>query len=328
MRRLHRLKRYASRNLVWLATALVLAIPVAVTGCYIVVAFNPSVKELPSVGAAVVMDSLESADDADYFKFTLGAEHGAVTVVTAGDTDTAGQVEATNGTPITEPCDRDSPRAPCVFSYHEDTAASAPNFGWIGRLAAGTYYVRVTSQRQATGSYEFRFATWDSGPEPPFTTEPTRLVISKDAATGPDYAAEGSIDEPGQIDYYALVLKRNFNTVTIMTSGATDTAGQVEVELRVPITKRCVGIRPEATPPCVWGSDEDIVTPNPERSTKFNSMAPSQNFIWEGKLATGTHYIRVTGPGGATGRYTLTVETADINCPVTADNPMGYYCDD
>lgn len=169
--------------------------------------------------------------------------------------------------------------------------------------------------------------------------EPTLLVISQAAATGPDYIAEGSIDSAGEVDYYALVLNLTFNTVTVMTSGTTDTAGQVETRQRVPVTMICDGERPEATPPCVWGVEADINTPNPERSEKFNSMEASKNFIWEGKLAgkddrrvnphsKGTYYIRVTGENGATGPYQLTVETVNISCPPTPEDPFGYMCDD
>ena len=318
------------RRVIRFATALVLAVPLALSGCSGATAVDPvdpTVLEIPPVGAAVAQDSLQSPEDEDYFAFTVDAEYGSVTVMTTGTTDTAGQVETADRTPVIESCDRDDPRPSCVFSYHADGPVS-PNFTWIGRLAAGTYYVRVTAQRQSAGNYEIRVATWGAAPEPPFAAAPMPLAISPDAAAGPDYFAEGSIDEPGQVDYYELVLNQTFNTVTIMTSGPTDTAGQVETELRVPITRVCVGIRPEAAPPCVWGSDADIDTPNPERSAKFNSMAASKNFMWEGKLATGTYHIRVAGQNGSTGSYALAVETANMSCPATPDNPFGYYCDD
>ena len=140
----------------------------------------------------------------------------------------------------------------------------------------------------------------------------TPLVISPNAAEGPDYIARGSIDGPADEHYFELVLKQTFNTVIVMTAGPTDTAGQVETKQRMPITMICEGIRPEAEPPCVWGSDGDIDTPNAERSAMFNSMAPSGNFIWEGKLAEGVYYIRVTGQNGSTGPYDLTVETNNM----------------
>ena len=57
-------------------------------------------------------------------------------------------------------------------------------------------------------------------------------------------------------------------------------------------------------------------------------MPASKNSVWEGSLGAGTYYIRVTGQCGATGRYELTVELANMECPPTAENPFGYYCDD
>ncbi len=155
---------------------------------------------------------------------------------------------------------------------------------------------------------------------------PTPLVISPDAATGPDYRAEGSIDGAEDIDYFELVLANDFNTVVVMTTGATDTAGQVEDQDRIPITTECRGERHEAEAPCVWGADANIDTPNPDRSWKFNTMAASNNFLWEGSLSTGTYYIRVTGENGSTGPYELTVELANAQCPPTPDDPFGYYC--
>ena len=112
-----------------------------------------------------------------------------------------------------------------------------------------------------------------------------------------------------------------------MTSGETDTAGQVETLDRTPITANCEGERHEATPPCVWGTDADIDTPNQERSKKFNSMAASKNFIWAGSLDAGTYYIRVSGQNDATGPYQLAIEVVDMQCPPTATDPYGYYCD-
>ena len=163
---------------------------------------------------------------------------------------------------------------------------------------------------------------------PPEDSEfaPTLLKIRPDANVGPDYVEEGSIGHAEDVDYFQLVLKRAFNTVTVMTSGDTDTAGQVETEQRTPITTECEGERHEATPPCVWGSDVDIDTPNPDRSSKFNTMPASSNFIWSGSLDVGTYYIRVTGQNGATGPYELAVELTNMACPPTPEDPFGYYC--
>ncbi len=156
--------------------------------------------------------------------------------------------------------------------------------------------------------------------------KPTLLVISPDAAAGPDYVARGSIDRAGEEDYFELVLGIDFNTVVVMTSGDTDTAGRVETEQRTPITTECAGERHTAVPPCVWGYDDDIDTPNPDRTSKFNTMPASKDFLWEGSLDAGTWYIRVTGQNGATGPYELAVETTNMQCPPKPGDPFGYYC--
>ena len=152
---------------------------------------------------------------------------------------------------------------------------------------------------------------------------PTLLVISPDAATGPDYFVRASIDFVEDVDYYNLVINRKFNTVVVMTSGDTDTIGLVETQQREPTTAECEGERHQAEPPCVWGSDDDIVTPNADRPSKFNTMPPSKNFIWEGSLDVGTYYIRVAGQGGATGPYELAVELAHMSCPPRTEDQFG-----
>ena len=319
--------RKACRSPIRFALALACAAPVLVTGCSAAVAAS-DILELPAVGAAVVVGSLENPQDEDSIEFAVVGEHAALTVMTSGDTDTVGQVETAGGAPVTEPCDRDMPSAPCVFSYHPDGLETPPNFAWAGKLSAGTYNVRVSAERGSTGRYELRLATWDAAPEPPSAAEATLLEISPQAAVGDDFVAEGSIDAAGEVDYYKLVLNQTFNNVGIMTSGATDTAGQVETELRTAVTRICDGERPVANPPCVWGADANIQTPDPRRSAKYNSMAASRNFIWEGKLASGVYFIRVTGEGGATGAYRLGVEIANITCPVTLEDPHGYMCPD
>ena len=168
-----------------------------------------------------------------------------------------------------------------------------------------------------------------SHPEPKF--EPTLLVISPDSASGPDFLAPEVIEGPDDIDYFELTLHQAFNTVDVMTTGDTNTAGQIETIDRMPITAPCEGERHKATPPCVWGTDPDIDTPNSERSEKFNTMEASKNFIWEGSLDAGTYYIRVTGQNDAndaTGPYVLTVELTNEPCPSSENDPHGYYCDD
>ena len=319
--------------LFYIVAGVVVGVPLVMSGCAVGTPSDPTVVRISPGGPSVVPGSFELPGERDYFVFTLDAVFQSVTVLTTGATDTAGRVETADRTPVTEYCDP-NPHPPCIFSYDADGA----NFVWTGMLAPGTYYIRVAAEHESVGDYELSVEPSDAIPAGFVPFAPTRLEISPEAATGPDYIAAGSIDSAGEVDYYELVLNQTWNTVTVMTSGTSDTAGQVETWQRMPVTMICVGIRPEAEPPCVWGSDTNIDTPNPDRSAAFNTMEASKNFIWEGKLGCGmismqtcdtiSYYIRVTGEDGATGPYSLGVETLNISCPATVDNPHGYYCDD
>ena len=148
-----------------------------------------------------------------------------------------------------------------------------------------------------------------AAPSSPF--EPTLLVIRDDAASGPDFLAEGSIEHAGDAAWFELRLRVSFTSVIVMTTGATDTAGAVTTADRIPIAEMC---GEEPSRPCIYSYDADIAH-NGERSDAFNAMQPSENFVWEGNLPGPegdeehrTYYIRVTGEGGATGSFVLTVE--------------------
>ena len=146
------------------------------------------------------------------------------------------------------------------------------------------------------------------------------LVIREDAATGPDFQADGSIENAGDADYYELRIKRDFASVVVMTGGTTDTAGQLQTADRMAITKECEGTEPDG--PCVFSYDADTAH-NDARSAAFNRMDPSGNFVWEGKLPGPDigeeyrrYYIRVTGENGSTGDYVLTVELHEGEGPM------------
>ena len=148
---------------------------------------------------------------------------------------------------------------------------------------------------------------------------PVRLEIHPDAATGPDFLADGAIEHADEADYYELVLAQEFASVVVMTTGDTDTAGAVETAQRMTIATPCEGATVTAQPPCMISYDSDIAT-NPDRNSMFNAMPPSGNFLWEGKLGTGTFFIRVTGERGATGAYQLIVELNQGPGPVYSDD--------
>ncbi len=157
-----------------------------------------------------------------------------------------------------------------------------------------------------------------AAPSKPFRA--TLLEIREDAATGPDFQADGSIENAGDADYYELRIKRDFASVVVMTGGTTDTAGQLQTADRMAITKECEGTEPDG--PCVFSYDADTAH-NDARNEAFNSMEPSGNFVWEGKLPGPDggdeyrrYYIRVTGENGSTGDYVLTVELNEGEGPM------------
>ena len=152
---------------------------------------------------------------------------------------------------------------------------------------------------------------------PPF--EPILLIISPDAATGPDFRADGRIEDADDVDYFELRVRRDFASVIVMTEGATDTAGRMETADREPITEPCATPRER---PCVFSYDADTA-PRSDRSAAFNRMPPSGNFVWEGNLPGPVgdaeyrvYYIRVTGENDSTGEYRLIVELNEGEGPM------------
>lgn len=148
------------------------------------------------------------------------------------------------------------------------------------------------------------------------------LVFSKDAATGPDFQADAHIENAADADYFELRIRRGpeFASVIVMTTGTTNTAGQVQTDDQKAITDECEGSVPVG--PCVFSYDADTAH-NDARTPAFNSMEPSGNFVWEGKLPGPqggdeyrSYYIRVTGENGSTGDYVLTVELHEGEGPM------------
>ena len=144
-------------------------------------------------------------------------------------------------------------------------------------------------------------------PEPEF--KPTRLVP-------PDTAVEasGNIASPEEEDYFEFTLDSDFGSVTVMTSGTTDTAGRVETADRTPVTEYCDGDDPQ--PPCifVYHSDNTGSRRVTNRAEARTGVESSTNFRWIGKLAPGTYYVRVTAERlsrDESGSYALAVEPSE-----------------
>ena len=133
--------------------------------------FEPTLLEISPDAATgldyIVTGSIDGAEEQDYFKLALRQPFNSVVVMTAGDTDTAGQIETADRTPITAECQGDPWKAapPCVWGQDADSNTPNPdrserfnsmsaskNFLWVGSLGVGTYYIRVTGATGATGA--------------------------------------------------------------------------------------------------------------------------------------------------------------------------------
>ncbi len=103
-----------------------------------------------STATALTLDTpqdsvIEPGTDVDYFTFTLTQKTGLL-IWTAGDLDTVGELQDSMGTALVS--NDDNP-----FS-EDDPLSSAPlNFFVWKTLAAGTYYIKVSSYGGATGAY-------------------------------------------------------------------------------------------------------------------------------------------------------------------------------
>ena len=161
------------------AVAVALGIPLLLSGCGAAAPskpFNPIllvIREDAATGPDFrAAGRIENAGDADYFELRIKRDFASVIVMTAGTTDTAGQLQTADRTAITTECEGTEPDGPCVFSYDADTAHNearnaafnsmepSGNFVWEGNLpgpAAGEeyrrYYIRVTGENGSTGEY-------------------------------------------------------------------------------------------------------------------------------------------------------------------------------
>ena len=190
----------------------------------------------------------------------------------------------------------------------------------IGRAGAGTRAGLIAAVAVAAALGVALLSSGCSAAAPAKPADAILLVIREDAASGPDFQADGRIENAEDADYYELRIKRDFASVIVMTAGTTDTAGQVQTADRTAITAACEGHA--AAGPCVFSYDADTAH-NDARNAAFNSMEPSGNFVWEGKLPGPEageefrrYYIRVTGEGGSTGAYVLTVDLYEGDGPM------------
>jgi len=214
-------------------------------------------------------ESINPSGDVDYFRFEIPTSGGSLAVFTTGTTDTVGSLRNSNDVEL---------------ASNDD--ANDVNFRITStNVSAGVYYIRVTGYSIATGNYSLRVewtppatVTGDAGP-----TAATATDVNLNSTTA------ASLSPSGDVDYYRFVVPSSGGTLTLYTTGPTDTMGSLRNS-----------------------SDAELA---------FNDDSTDLNFrITQTNVAAGTYYIRVTGFGGATGNYTLFVNWAAGSTTTTDDH--------
>ena len=198
--------------------------------------------------------SLEDGGDIDYFQVEV-TQAGTLTVETTGNTDTVGQLRGVDGQWLGE----------------DDDGGSGLNFRLVRQVTAGTYYIRVSGFENATGPYTLvvRFAgTGTPGEDQAGTLEQASSVALNSSTSG-------VLEAGGDIDSFRVEVTQA-GTLTVETTGSTDTVGQL------------------------WGADGQRLSEDDDGGSRLNFRLARQ-------VAAGTYYIRVSGFGDASGAYVLSV---------------------
>ena len=214
-------------------------------------------------------DSLLTSGDVDYFRVVLDRP-GELTVYTSRGTDTVGRLEDSGGSVLAS----------------DDNGGSGNNFRIVRDVAAGTYYVRVTSGPRigtSSGLYTLhvRFtpaSTVDDHGERP--SDATAVTTASDTL--------GELTA-GDEDWFRIVVDRP-GRLTVYTSGSTDTFGEL----------KDAHLRPLA----------------------FNDNGGNgSNFRIEHDVSAGTYYVEVQGrTRNTTGSYTLHVRFTPAGTPTVDDH--------
>ena len=227
-----------------------------------------------------------TAGDVDYFAITV-SQSGTLTVNTSGSTDTHGTLEnASGGTLATD-----------------DDGGSGSNFRASASVGAGTYYVKVRGYSGSTaGDYQLHVTFAASGEPPDGDDHGNTRSAATRVATGSTTA--GTLTA-GDVDYFAVTVSQS-GTLTVNTSGSTDTHGTLEN-----------------------ASGGTLATDDDGGS--------GSNFRVSASVGAGTHYVKVRGySGSTTGDYRLHVTftpddtppttTRDCpECPLMVEVPAGSY---
>ena len=163
----------------------------------------------PGTATAVGIPSSTSGaiwtfEDEDYFRIVL-TRAGTVTIETTGDTDTEGTLTTQAGSTIGT----------------DSRSGLDDNFRIVEHLSAGTYFIKVhVITWRDLGSYTLHVSLAPASDMHGDTRETATLV-------GIPSSTPGFITSWGDTDYFRLVLTQA-ETVTIWTTGSTDTTGTLQ----------------------------------------------------------------------------------------------------
>ncbi|MCB4779008.1 MAG: pre-peptidase C-terminal domain-containing protein, partial [Sulfurovum sp.] len=152
---------------------------------------------------STISGSIEVVGDNDYFKIVVPTA-GTLTVYTSGQTDTEGFLYNAKNHRV---------------ASNDDSNTSDHNFKISKFIAAGTYYVRVRHHdKLLVGSYEFVSH---------FIPDDHSSTLGDARPISPNSTTSGSIEIPGDVDWFKIVIPSGGGILTVSTTGSTDTNGSL-----------------------------------------------------------------------------------------------------
>ena len=229
---------------------------------------SSSATALTPGGSAI--GRIEPTTDEDVFSIVLGAD-AELWIYTTGSLDTVGELLDASNTVLKEADSGTLLDSPSGFEFREE-------------LAAGTYYVRVSSfEERKAGSYRIHVQTFTD----PGDTFETATEVTLDSATPGRIGPIGG--SSGDADYFKLVLTAATD-IWVMAFGTNETEDEpLDSEGRLYGSDKS---------PLYWDDDSELI-------------GNEEGFLFRQRLDAGTYYIRVNGYHRRdVGPYTLHVRTA------------------
>ena len=209
---------------------------------------------------------IHPGDDVDYFRLQVRSS-GTLTVYTTGSTDTRGLLTGPSG----------------FGDRRDDDSGSLFNFRIAAVVSPGIYHVRVNSYGSSSGAYamEARFSEGDPGGtgqgDDHGNTEQTATEIRLPSTT------PGEIHPGDDVDYFRLQV-RSSGTLTVYTTGSTDTRGLL-------------------TGPSGFGNRRD------------DDSGSLFNFRIAAVVSPGIYHVRVNSYGSSSGAYAMEVRFSESVAP-------------